>query len=155
MLQLLKTERVLLMYLNNLFVFGTLLPGLENYRRFVEAYKPEVHVARTTGTMYYLPEDGYPVVTTDGDGEIKGVMFVTRELPVILPQIDEIQKYTGVDSQSHLIREIRDVELVETGEVVKAHMYLWPRSKTEWLKEHGIVIPDGDWARFLRELKKD
>lgn len=140
------------MYLNNLFVFGTLLPGLENYKRFVETYKPQVFKARTSGIMYYLPEDGYPVVL-DGDGEIKGVMFVTREMPLILPQIDEIQKYTGVDSQSHLIREIRDVELVETGDIVKAHMYLWPRSKTQWLKENGVIIPDGDWAKFLQGKK--
>lgn len=140
------------MYLNNLFVYGTLLPGLENYNRFVEAYKPKVYKARAKGTMYYLPSDGYPVVLYGkGEGEIKGVMFETRELSVILPDIDEIQKYTGVESQSHLIREIKDVELLETGETVKAHMYLWPPSKADWLKENAVAISDGDWARFLRE----
>jgi gamma-glutamylcyclotransferase (GGCT)/AIG2-like uncharacterized protein YtfP len=140
------------MYLNNLFVYGTLLPGLKNYNHFVEAYKPKVYKARAKGTMYYLPADGYPVVLYgEGEGEIKGVMFETRELAVILPQIDEIQKYTGVESQSHLIREIKDVELLDTGETVKAHMYLWPPSKAGWLKENAVVIPDGDWARFLQE----
>ncbi|MDO7787791.1 gamma-glutamylcyclotransferase family protein [Desulforamulus aquiferis] len=137
------------MYLNNLFVYGTLLPGLENYQRFVENYKPVVYVAKAKGVMYYLPEDGYPVVLS-GEGEIKGVMFDTREMPVILPQIDEIQKYTGVESQSHLIREIKDVVL-ESGETVKAHMYLWPPSKAQWLRENAQVIPDGDWAKFLKE----
>lgn len=140
------------MYLNNLFVYGTLLPGLDNYKRFVEAYKPRVYKARAKGTMYYLPEDGYPVVL-QGDGEVKGVVFETRELSTILPEIDEIEKFTGVESQSHLIREIVDVENIETGEVVKAHMFLWPPSKAEWLKENGEVISDGDWARFLRENK--
>lgn len=140
------------MYLNNLFVYGTLLPGLDNYKRFVEKYNPNVSQARAKGTMYYLPEDGYPVVL-QGEGEIKGVMFETRELPTILPEIDEIEKYTGVETQSHLIREIVDVEIVETGETVKAHMFLWPPSKADWLKENGEVIPDGDWARFLNEKK--
>lgn len=140
------------MYLNNLFVYGTLLPGLENYNRFVEAYKPKVYTARTKGTMYYIPGDGYPVVLY-GEGEVKGVVFETRELSVILPQIDEIEKYTDVESQSHLIREIKDVELLETGETIKAHMYLWPPSKAQWLKENAATIADGDWARFLREKK--
>ncbi|GAB6157263.1 hypothetical protein JCM39194_04630 [Desulfotomaculum varum] len=136
------------MYLNNLFVFGTLLPGLTNYKRFLEPYNPQVLPARTKGVMYYLPQDGYPVVL-DGEQEIKGVMFVSREMPIILPQIDEIHKFTGIDSQSYLIREIRDVELIESGQIVKAHMYLWPRSKAQWLQENGIIIPDGDWAGFL------
>lgn len=138
------------MYLNNLFVYGTLLPGMVNHQRFIDAHKPTVSTAKAKGIMYYLPEDGYPVVL-EGDGEVQGVMFETRDMSVILPEIDEIEKYTGVESQSHLIREIKDVEIVETGEKVKAHMFLWPPSKAAWLKENGEVIPDGDWARFLKE----
>ncbi|MCL6634191.1 MAG: gamma-glutamylcyclotransferase [Peptococcaceae bacterium] len=140
------------MYLNRLFVYGTLLPGLENYNRFIATCRPKAFKARAKGIMYYLPEDGYPVVL-EGEGEVKGVLFETRDMPVILPEIDEIEKYTGVESQSHLIREIKDVEIVDTNETVKAHMYLWPPSRAEWLKEHGVVIPDGDWARFLQEKK--
>lgn len=140
------------MYLNNLFVYGTLLPGLDNYKRFVEKYNPKVSQAKARGTMYYLPDDGYPVVL-QGEGEIKGVMFETRELSTILPELDEIEKFTGVESQSHLIREIVDVELTETGDKIKAHMFLWPPSNAEWLKKNGEIIPDGDWARFLKEKK--
>ncbi|HOV80499.1 MAG TPA: gamma-glutamylcyclotransferase [Bacillota bacterium] len=138
------------MYLNNLFVYGTLLPGMENYDRFIKPHNPEVYQAKAKGIMYCLLEDGYPVVI-DGDGEVKGLLYNTRELAIILPEIDEIEKYTDVESQSHLIREIRDVEIVETGEKVKAHMYLWPPSRKEWLKENAVVVPDGDWARFKRE----
>lgn len=140
------------MYLNNLFVYGTLLPGLQNYKRFIEPHKPKVYEARAKGVMYHIPGDGYPVVL-EGEGEVKGVLYETRDLSVILPEIDEIEKYTDVESQSLLIREIRDVEVLDTGKTVKAHMYLWPPSKAQWLKENGEVIPDGDWARFLREKK--
>lgn len=140
------------MYLNNLFTYGTLLPGMENYDRFIKPHNPAVYQAKARGIMYYLPEDGYPVVS-DGDGEIKGVVFETRDMAVILPEIDEIEKYTGVESQNLLIREIRDVEIIETGKRIKAHMYLWPPSKEKWLKENGVVIPDGDWAKFKKELK--
>ncbi|WP_018085417.1 gamma-glutamylcyclotransferase family protein [Desulfurispora thermophila] len=137
------------MYLNNLFVYGTLLPGLANYHRFIAAYKPQVFPARARGVMYYLPQDDYPVVL-EGEGTVKGVVFSSEQMPLILPEIDEIQKYTGVESQSHLIREIKDVRLLETGETIKAHMYLWPPSRADWLKKNGVVILDGDWARFLR-----
>lgn len=140
------------MYLNNLFVYGTLLPGMENHDRFIKSHNPKVYKARAKGTMYYLPEDGYPVVS-EGDGEIQGVLFETRDLAVILPEIDEIEKYTGVESQNLLIREIKDVEIIETGQKVKAHMYLWPPSKEKWLKENAVIIPDGDWVRFKREKK--
>ncbi|MBF7084436.1 gamma-glutamylcyclotransferase [Desulfallas sp. Bu1-1] len=140
------------MYLNRLFVYGTLLPGLDNYNRFIQEHQPVVYKARARGIMYYLPRDGYPVVL-DGDGEIKGVLFESENLRIALPQIDEIQKYTGIESQSHLIREIRDVENIEKGETVKAHMYLWPPSKARWLKENGTVILDGDWLNFLRNQK--
>lgn len=141
------------MYLNNLFVYGTLLPGLDNYNRFIKDHKPEIYKARTKGIMYYLPGDGYPVVL-EGEGKVKGVLYKTRNLSTILPEIDEIEKFTGVDSQSLLIRKIKDVEILDTGEQVKAHMYLWPPSKARWLKENGIVILDGDWARFLEKMNK-
>ncbi len=140
------------MYLNNLFVFGTLLPGLRNFNRFIKDHKPEIYQAKAKGVMYYLPEDDYPVVL-EGEGEVKGVLYKTRDLAIILPEIDEIEKYTGVESQSLLIREIKDVEILETGEKVKAHIYLWPPSKAKWLKENGVVILDGDWARFLEKKK--
>ncbi len=140
------------MYLNNLFVYGTLLPGLKNYKRFIESHNHKVYEARSKGVMYLVPGDGYPVVL-DGEGVVKGVLFETRDLKVILPEIDEIEKYTDVESQSLLIREIRDVELLESGKTVKAHIYMWPPSKAQWLKENGKVIADGDWARFLRENK--
>lgn len=143
------------MYLNNLFVFGTLLPGLRNYNRFIRDHKPEIYPARAKGVMYYLPEDDYPVVLEgEGEAEVKGVLYKTRDLAIILPEIDEIEKYTGVESQSLLIREIKDVEILETGEKVKAHMYLWPPSKAKWLKENGVVILDGDWAGFLEQKDK-
>ncbi len=141
------------MYLNNLFVYGTLLPGQDNHRRFVEKYQPKVSAARAKGIMYHLPEDGYPVVV-EGSGEVNGVLFETRELAVILPELDEIEKYTGVESQSDLIREIRDVQNLDTGETVKAHMFLWPPSRREWLEKNGEIVPDGDWKKFLAAQKK-
>ncbi len=142
------------MYLNNLFVYGTLLPGLKNYNRFIRDHKPKTYKAKAKGTMYYLPEDNYPVVLEEGEGEIKGVLYDSREMAVILPEIDEIEKFTGVESQNLLIREIRDVEILETGEKVKAHMYLWPPSRAKWLKENAEIIPDSDWARFLNDKSK-
>jgi len=141
------------MYLNNLFVYGTLLPGMANYDRFIREHNPKVSKAKAKGVMYYLPGDDYPVAL-EGEGNIIGVMFETRDLSVVLPEIDEIEKYTGVESQSYLIREIRDVELVESGEKKKAHIFLWPPSKAQWLKEHGQMISDGNWAGFQRENKK-
>lgn len=143
------------MYLHNLFVFGTLLPGLKNYNYFIEKYNPRVYEARAFGTMYHLPEDNYPVVLKEGNNIIKGVVFTTSDLAVILPQIDDIQKFTGVGSQSHLIREIVEVELIESKKKIKAHIYLWPPNKGEWLKENGKIIPDGDWAKFLKEQEKN
>lgn len=140
------------MYLNKLFVYGTLLPGLDNYNRFLKASRPKTYPARAKGIMYYLPKDGYPVVL-EGEGEIKGVLYESDDLGVILPQIDEIHKYTGVESQSHLIREIRDIEILETGENCKAHMYLWPPSKAQWLKENAVIVYGGDWLRFLQNKK--
>lgn len=142
------------MFLNKLFVYGTLLPGLDNYNRFVEKYKPRVYPARTRGTMFYLPADGYPVVLDEGDGEIKGVVFESRDMSVIVPEIDEIEKFTGIESQSYLIREAKEVELLDTGETIRAHMYLWPPSRSQWLKDNALVIPDGDWARYLKEKEQ-
>ncbi len=140
--------------MDNLFVYGTLLPGLKNYNRFIKDHKPKTYKARAKGTMYYLPKDNYPVVLEEGEGEIKGVLYDSREMAVILPEIDEIEKFTGVESQNLLIREIRDVEILETGEKVKAHMYLWPPSRAKWLKENAEIIPDSDWARFLNDRNK-
>lgn len=140
------------MYINKLFVFGTLLPGLDNYKRFLEKCRPEYYPARAEGVMYYLPDDGYPVVL-EGKGEVKGVLYDSDELRVVLPEIDDIQKFTGIESQSYLVRRIVDVENLVTGAKIKAHMYLWPPSKALWLKENGVIIYDGDWMNFLKTKK--
>jgi len=137
------------MYLHRLFVYGTLLEGLDNYNRFLKPHNPKAYKARAKGIMYYLPEDDYPVVL-EGEGEIKGTLYEAEDLSMALTQIDEIQKYTGVESQSHLIRVIKDVEIIETGEKVKAHMYMWPPSKAEWLNKHAAIIHTGDWLGFLK-----
>ncbi|MDN5294203.1 MAG: hypothetical protein PWQ91_786 [Eubacteriales bacterium] len=138
------------MYLNRLFVYGTLLPGLRNYHRFLAKYDPPYWPAKAKGIMYYIPDDHYPVVV-DGEGDVYGVLYETKDLAVILPVLDEIEKYTGVESQSHLIREIREVENLETGEKVRAHMFLWPPSRREELEKRGVRIESGDWLKFLRE----
>lgn len=138
------------LYLNNLFVFGTLLPGLRNYHKFLAKYNPNAYKAKTKGVLYYVPGDHYPIAI-HGDGEIYGVLYESKDLNIILPELDEIEKYTGVESQSHLIREIVDVENTETGETVKAHMFFWPPSKIDELKTKGEVIESGDWLRFLNE----
>ncbi|HZK18314.1 MAG TPA: gamma-glutamylcyclotransferase family protein [Clostridia bacterium] len=141
------------MYLHKLFVYGTLLEGMDNYKRFLEPCNPRAYKARARGTMYYLPGDDYPVVLEGGRNKIAGTFYEARDLSIALTQIDEIQKYTGVDSQSYLIRRIKDVEIMDTGEIVKAHMYLWPPMRADWLKKHGIVIANGDWLEFIRKTK--
>lgn len=137
------------MYLHKLFVYGTLLEGLENYKKFLQPCNPKAYSARSKGIMYYLPSDDYPVVL-EGEGEIKGTLYEADDLSMALTQIDDIQKYTGVESQNHLIRVIRDVENLETGEKIKAHMYMWPPCKTEWIKKNAAIIPTGDWVGFRK-----
>lgn len=137
------------LYIHRLFVYGTLLPGLENYNRFLKPCSPKDYQAKAKGVMYYLPGDNYPVVL-EGEAVIKGTLYEADDLSLALTQIDEIQKYTGVESQSHLMREIKDVENLDTGEIVKAHMYLWPPSRAEWLKKNAAIIHTGDWLSFLR-----
>ena len=138
------------MYLNNLFVFGTLLPGLRNYHKFLAKYNPKAYHAKAKGLLYYIPGDHYPIAIA-GEGEIQGVMFESKDLNIILPMLDDIEKYTGIESQSGLMREIVDVENLETGEIVKAHMFFWPPSKVDELKAKGQIIPSGDWLKFLDE----
>ena len=141
------------MYLNSLFVYGTLLPGLKNYKRFIEPHEHKIYQARLKGVMYLVPGDGYPVIL-DGEGEVKGVLFEARDLKFILPEIDDIEKYTDVESQSLLVREIRDVELLESGKTVKAHVYMWAPARADWLKKNAEVIADGDWTRVLQEKQE-
>lgn len=140
------------MYLNYLFVYGTLLPGLENHTRFVEQHHPQVFEAKAKGTMYYIPGDHYPVVI-EGTNDIKGILFQFKNLSVVLPELDEIEKFTGVESQSHLIRVVKDVENLETGETVKAYMFMWPPERISALQKQGQVIEDGDWKNFLDNFK--
>ncbi len=141
------------MYLHKLFVYGTLLEGMDNYKRFLLPCKPTAHKAKAKGTMYYLPGDDYPVVLEGKQNKVVGTLYEARDLSIALTQIDEIQKYTGVESQSYLIRKIKDVELADTGEIVKAHMYLWPPMRGDWLKKHGVIIATGDWLEFIRKTK--
>lgn len=126
------------------FVYGTLMTGMENHH-IVVPFIADVQPAITKGLLYHLPMVGYPAMI-DGSGTVKGELLVLSNATVALSKLDELEDYFGPDSTNNLyIRAIRDIEY--SGRKVAAYTYIW--TDVSKVDELGIFVADGNWRKFL------
>ncbi len=136
------------------FVYGSLLDGFENYKRYVKPYPHERYPAKTVGRLYHLPDFGYPAfLRVEGEGE-----WVYGELLCFRPDIyekaiaglDELEEYYApLDERNEYERNIVQIYRIDTGEQVDAYIYVASRRMEEVVSRIGVYVAGGDWRRFM------
>jgi len=131
--------------INKVFVYGTLMKGFCNYKRYLEGRVSRITSGRTHGLLYHLPE-GYPALL-EGNETIEGEIMepVDEDL---LKTLDRLEGYSESDSNNLYVREVRNI-LTDSGKEMPCWIYIYADEK--YAKENGILVPNGNWRKFMAE----
>lgn len=132
------------------FFYGTLRQGCSNFKKYVSDALT-IQEARTPGELYHLPQ-GYPALLPSPTGYVYGEVMTFPDVPKTLKRLDELEEYLETDPErSYYLRVLKEVEILVTGERLKAWCYVFPESRREELEREGIKIVSGYWdPRALR-----
>ena len=124
----------------HLMVYGTLLSGEGNHRRFC-GDALTIEPAVTAGRLYHLPM-GFPAMVEAGDGQVFGEAMTFPGLDVALREIDRLEGFRPGDPDGSLYRRVvRPVRLLGSGDMVSAYCYVWNPP----LPAGSRRVPSGRW----------
>lgn len=136
-------------YIARVFVYGTLMKGFENYKRYLEGRINRITPGRIRGLLYHLPE-GYPALLP-GNELIEGEIMEPVD-ENLLKTLDRLEDYDEGSSNNLYVREIRSIS-TEDGEAMNCWVYIYVDER--YAKEHGILVPDGNWRKFMGRQGKN
>lgn len=131
--------------INTVFVYGTLMTGFIYHEKYLSDYIIEKHTGYLKGDLYHL-NYGYPAAV-DGEGLIKGEIFIVKEIADILPSLDMLEDYHNCEADLY-IRQIRDIRDT-SGNVIPCYVYMWSPKRKRELDLAGTKIEHGDWRKFM------
>ena len=146
---------------DGVFVYGSLKRGEANWRLAAHCTSRETAVAR--GTLYQQ-RNGFPAMTTQGDGQVHGELLRFDDLGPTLQNLDKLERYDPAEPQnSKYIRVPLEVVGV-SGQTLRAWGYVFT---PETVKQTGCrPIASGVWqgsriarytiraARFVESICK-
>jgi len=125
----------------NVFVYGTLKPGEENFDRHCQQAL-EIQEAIAHGTLYALPM-GYPAMTS-GDSPVYGFLLSFND-PQILVEFDDLEDYCPdrpLEQNEYYRQKIQTFSLAHQP-LSNAWVYLMESEKAKRL---GVLMPEGRWT---------
>ncbi len=131
--------------MNNLFAYGTLLFEDEEPSHGINAsrYIEETKTASVKGTLYAV--EGFPFLVLEGDGRVKGKLFVCSEIDTLLDKYDIIEGAS--QAEPFFERTIVKVELSD-GKKTKAYCYVAGRKLRSSFAKEEYLIRSGDWLKY-------
>jgi gamma-glutamylcyclotransferase (GGCT)/AIG2-like uncharacterized protein YtfP len=100
-----------------------------------------IEPAVTTGRLYHLPY-GFPAMFDAPDGEVFGEVMTFPDIVKTLERLDHLEGYRPGDTRSHYIRIEKPVTILNSGRVVPAWVYVYPKDR---LQPDFIPIQTGYW----------
>lgn len=138
------------MMINHVFVYGTLLSGMDNFH-LIEPYAEKIVPGETAGELYHLTY-GYPALL-EGHVAVQGELVRFTDVTAALPVLDHLEGYYGPGHpDNHYERSQCRVRTADDGEVT-AYVYRW--SHPEMLADIGVPLPGGSWRRYIAERPDD
>jgi gamma-glutamylcyclotransferase (GGCT)/AIG2-like uncharacterized protein YtfP len=131
-----------------LFVYGTLRHGQENYMLLRGHTVAEIPAVLDRAVMYSL--QAFPVIT-QGDSTVHGELMTLHPQAYwrVLADLDQLEGYNPNDALSFYRRVARYVR-TESGIDVLAWVYMG--NERFVIQRPNVLVPDGDWCRYRREV---
>src|ERR1035438_3821264 len=105
--------------------------------------------AEMPGKLYQLPT-GLPIVVEEEGGKVFGEVMTFEDMDEVMGIIDPQEGFRpDAPQQSRLLRDVREVTLIPTGEKVKALVYLFPKEKFNAKDMYAVYAHGGDWRKFV------
>jgi gamma-glutamylcyclotransferase (GGCT)/AIG2-like uncharacterized protein YtfP len=141
------------MPINHIFVYGTLMKGLDN-DHLLEPYAIKRETGYIQGKLYHLMPHGYPALTVKEVGNsIKGELVEIENSVMVLTVLDHLQGYQGLDDSQNLFDRIVIQVRRENGEKIDAYVYVW--QDTKQIAKIGKIVTTGNWRTYIETLKDD
>lgn len=131
--------------LNKVFVYGSLMSGMINHH-IIRPYTYSKQPATVTGVVYQLPS-GYPAYKYCKTGMVSGELVQLTDDPAALISLDRLEDYHGPRNNFNLYERVTRRATLTDGRVVEAFIYEW--ACPEELDRIGILVPDGNWRKYL------
>lgn len=134
--------------MNRIFVYGTLMRGMENHH-LLQPFTLGCRSGYISGGELYHLEYGYPALTIvkthskPVHGEIVELQHVDQATQVL----DRLEEYHGRGNPNNLYERVIMPAADERGSV-NAYVYVWARP--EQLPDIGQLVPDGCWRSFIK-----
>lgn len=132
----------------NVFVYGSLLPGLANYRLIKGRHTGAIPARLAGAVMYDLGNfPGLVRVRRPDATDAVGVVLTGID-PADLVSLDRLEGYRGPGDRSNFYNREAVVVLTEAGPV-EAWVYTLARPKD--YSDRCPVVRDGDWRRYYED----
>jgi gamma-glutamylcyclotransferase (GGCT)/AIG2-like uncharacterized protein YtfP len=105
-----------------------------------------IEPAVTTGRLYHLPY-GFPAMFDAPDGQVFGEVMTFPDIERTLERLDRLEGYRPGDDSSHYIRIKKIVTILNSGQVVPAWGYVYPKDR---LRPDFIPVPSCCWREFMK-----
>lgn len=128
-----------------IFVYGTLMSGFGNHKRYLEGRILNTERATVQGELFHL-RYGFPALA-QGPGRVAGELIMVKDLESLLPELDELEDYFGPGKDNMYERVSLEV-VTESGKKITAYTYRYARLKE--LVKIGIRVKGGDWREYLK-----
>lgn len=134
-----------------IFVYGTLMEGFQNYKKYLQGKVISRKPARVKGSLYHLIDNGYPGLIA-GNDYIYGELITIKDFLETIIQLDKLEEYYAVDNpENEYNRILKNVEIIETGHIVQAYVYQYNCQDKKSLNEKDDYIPEGNWRKYLEK----
>jgi hypothetical protein len=105
--------------------------------------------AEMPGKLYQLPT-GLPLVVEEEGGKVFGEVMTFEGMDEVMHVIDSQEGFRPEAPQlSRLVREVREITLIPTGEKIQAMVYLCPKEKFNAKEMYAVYAHGGDWRKFV------
>ena len=118
-------------HVEHLFVYGTLMRGEANFRRYV-GDALTIEPAEIAGRLYHLPV-GYPGLRLEGDAPVHGEAMTFPDLEATLAAVDPLESCDPARPESSLYRR----------EIHTIHLQPGRRPVRAWVYVHAAPLPAG------------
>jgi gamma-glutamylcyclotransferase (GGCT)/AIG2-like uncharacterized protein YtfP len=107
--------------------------------------------AEMPGAKLYQLATGLPVaVEDDSESKVFGEVMTFSDLDGAMRIVDAQEGYRAdAPDQGRMVREVREVTVLSTGEKLKALVYLCRKEKFNAVPERAVPAPGGDWRKFV------
>jgi len=133
-----------------LFVYGSLMDGFFNHKKFLEGKVISSVPGRVQGSLYHQNRKGYPAIVP-GEGWVKGELLEVENYDSTILLCDEIENYKSPGHPDNEYERRTSAIKLENCKTCSAQVYWYARNDLGSDENPVTPLPSGDWREYMSE----